>query len=181
MDPPKCREDVALIAAFSLRSCEEGYEGDAIDRAKSPWSVASRREVVPTIDGSRSPITRSPTPFGHTGIYGTVHHKNLALGVLPIDREETRTWLANTGSLSMNTVGKFPRAVARSMAIRCNRLHVNFGKKPAFGLSAGTSCWSAISPIRCPMNVRWCFWPGTCLKVKPRRSPRKNWRFARCR
>jgi len=87
MDPPKCREDVALIAAFSLRSCEEGAtkEMQLIER-RGPWSVASRREVYDNrwIKVTHHEVT---TPSGTPGIYGTVHHKNLALGVLPIDRE----------------------------------------------------------------------------------------------
>ena len=53
---------------------------------RGPWSVASRREVY---DNRWIEVTHHEvvTPSGTPGIYGTVHYKNLALGVLPIDRE----------------------------------------------------------------------------------------------
>ncbi len=53
---------------------------------RGPWSVASKREVY---DNRWIKVTHHEvvTPSGTPGIYGTVHYKNLALGVLPIDRE----------------------------------------------------------------------------------------------
>ena len=53
---------------------------------RGPWSVASRREVYGNrwIEVVHHEVV---TPSGTPGIYGTVHYKNLALGVLPIDRE----------------------------------------------------------------------------------------------
>jgi 8-oxo-dGTP pyrophosphatase MutT (NUDIX family) len=53
---------------------------------RGPWSIASKREVY---DNRWIKVTHHEvvTPSGTPGIYGTVHYKNLALGVLPIDRE----------------------------------------------------------------------------------------------
>ena len=53
---------------------------------RGPWGIASKREVY---DNRWIKVTHHEvvTPSGTPGIYGTVHYKNLALGVLPIDRE----------------------------------------------------------------------------------------------
>ena len=53
---------------------------------RGPWSIASRREVY---DNRWIQVTHHEVvmPSGTPGIYGTVHYKNLALGVLPIDAE----------------------------------------------------------------------------------------------
>ncbi|MEM1322188.1 MAG: NUDIX hydrolase [Bacteroidota bacterium] len=44
----------------------------------NPWIKISHREVL--------------TPAGTDGIYGVVHFKNLAIGILPLD-EDNNTWL----------------------------------------------------------------------------------------
>ncbi len=44
----------------------------------NPWISISHREVL--------------TPTGTDGIYGVVHFKNLAIGILPLD-EDNNTWL----------------------------------------------------------------------------------------
>ena len=44
----------------------------------NPWIQVTHREVV--------------TPAGTDGIYGLVHFKNLAIGIVPLDEEEN-TWL----------------------------------------------------------------------------------------
>ncbi len=44
----------------------------------NPWIQLSHREVI--------------NPSGNSGIYGVVHFKNLAVGVIPLD-EEMNTWL----------------------------------------------------------------------------------------
>lgn len=44
----------------------------------NPWIQVSHHDVI--------------TPIGKPGIYGVVHFKNLAVGVLPLD-EERNTWL----------------------------------------------------------------------------------------
>ncbi|MCB9293719.1 MAG: NUDIX hydrolase [Lewinellaceae bacterium] len=44
----------------------------------NPWIQVTHREVV--------------TPTGTDGIYGLVHFKNLAIGIVPLDEEEN-TWL----------------------------------------------------------------------------------------
>ncbi|OJU45109.1 MAG: DNA mismatch repair protein MutT [Alphaproteobacteria bacterium 65-37] len=53
---------------------------------RGPWGIASKREIY---DNRWIRVTHHEvvTPSGTSGIYGTVHYKNLALGVLPIDRE----------------------------------------------------------------------------------------------
>lgn len=56
------------------------------DDAKSPWKTLSSRTVYdnPWIRVSEDQVTR---PDGLPGIYGVVHFKNLAIGVIAIDAE----------------------------------------------------------------------------------------------
>lgn len=56
-----------------------------------PWITHQKREVYsnPWISVSESRVT---TPTGTPGIYGVVHYKNRAVGVIPID-DENHTWL----------------------------------------------------------------------------------------
>lgn len=62
------------------------------DRDRSSQWKTRRREVVytnPWIEVSHSDVE---TPTGTDGVYGVVHFKNLAVGIIPID-EEDHTWL----------------------------------------------------------------------------------------
>lgn len=54
---------------------------------ENPWIQVSHEEVV--------------TPKGTDGIYGVVHFKNTAIGVLPID-EEGNTWLVKQSRYTLN-------------------------------------------------------------------------------
>jgi 8-oxo-dGTP pyrophosphatase MutT (NUDIX family) len=58
---------------------------------KNPWTVLNER---PVYDNKWIRVTEYDVlnPAGGKGIYGTVHFKNLAIGVLPLD-EEGYTWL----------------------------------------------------------------------------------------
>lgn len=54
---------------------------------ENPWISVSHREVV--------------TPAGTDGIYGVVHFKNQAIGVVPIDNQGN-TWLVKQSRYSLN-------------------------------------------------------------------------------
>lgn len=58
---------------------------------KSPWTTHSIRKVYenPWIEVTHHEVT---TPGGSPGVYGKVHFKNIAVGVVPID-EAGNTWL----------------------------------------------------------------------------------------
>lgn len=58
---------------------------------KSPWTTHSIRQAYenPWIEVTHHEVT---TPGGSPGIYGKVHFKNIAVGVVPID-EGGNTWL----------------------------------------------------------------------------------------
>lgn len=58
---------------------------------KNPWSKISSKRIYdnPWISVNEDQVVN---PSGSSGIYGTVHFKNKALGVIPID-EEGNTWL----------------------------------------------------------------------------------------
>lgn len=54
---------------------------------ENPWISVSHNEVI--------------TPKGTDGIYGVVHFKNIAIGVVPID-EEGNTWLVKQSRYSLD-------------------------------------------------------------------------------
>ena len=53
----------------------------------NPWIAVTHREVT--------------TPGGHPGIYGMVHFKNLAIGIVPLD-EEQHIWLVGQFRYPLN-------------------------------------------------------------------------------
>lgn len=57
-----------------------------MDEAKNPWRVLSRA-IRYENDWVRVDHHEVVTPAGGTGVYGTVHFKNIATGVVPIDGE----------------------------------------------------------------------------------------------
>ena len=61
------------------------------DDRSNPWITHSTRQVYenPWISVSENKVTN---PGGGPGIYGVVHFKNRAIGVIPVD-EEGNTWL----------------------------------------------------------------------------------------
>lgn len=58
---------------------------------QNPWQTHSRRIVYdnPWIQVTHREVTN---PSGNPGIYGVVHFKNLAVGIIPVD-EHGNTWL----------------------------------------------------------------------------------------
>ena len=58
---------------------------------KNPWATRSIQQVY---DNAWIQVTHREvtTPTGTDGIYGLVHFKNLAIGIVPLDEEEN-TWL----------------------------------------------------------------------------------------
>src|SRR6478752_6290007 len=54
---------------------------------ENPWIKISHEEVI--------------TPKGTDGIYGVVHFKNIAIGVVPID-DEGNTWLVKQSRYTLN-------------------------------------------------------------------------------
>ena len=56
-------------------------------QARGPWNIVSTREAY---DNLWIRVTHHEviTPSGDAGIYGTVHFKNTAIGIVPVDAEE---------------------------------------------------------------------------------------------
>jgi 8-oxo-dGTP pyrophosphatase MutT (NUDIX family) len=67
------------IGGWKTKSTRVAYE--------NPWIKVSHEEVI--------------TPKGTDGIYGVVHFKNTAIGVVPID-EEGNTWLVKQSRYALN-------------------------------------------------------------------------------
>lgn len=61
------------------------------EKQHNPWKTISKERVYDNkwINVSHAEVI---TPTGTNGIYGTVHFKNIAIGIIPID-EEGNTWL----------------------------------------------------------------------------------------
>ena len=57
-------------------------------RYETPWIRVTHHDIL--------------DPSGREGIYGTVHFKNLAIGVVPLD-DELNTWIAITRSVFYNS------------------------------------------------------------------------------
>jgi len=66
-------------------------EFKTIDMTKNPWQTKNSKEAYdnPWINVTHREVIN---PSGGDGIYGVVHFKNLAIGVVPLD-EELNTWL----------------------------------------------------------------------------------------
>jgi 8-oxo-dGTP pyrophosphatase MutT (NUDIX family) len=71
-----------------------------MNESHNPWTILSERSVY---DNKWIGITEFDVinPGGGKGIYGKVHFKNLAIGVLPLD-EELNTWLIGQYRFTLN-------------------------------------------------------------------------------
>ncbi|MDF1824559.1 MAG: NUDIX hydrolase [Verrucomicrobiales bacterium] len=71
------------------------------DSTKNPWITHETRPVYenPWIKVDESKVTN---PGGGEGIYGVVHFKNRAIGVVPID-DEGNTWLVGQYRYTLNS------------------------------------------------------------------------------
>lgn len=69
--------------------------------SENPWTTHSTRVVYenPWIRVTESAVTN---PSGNPGIYGVVHFRNRAIGVLPID-DEGHTWLVGQYRYTLNS------------------------------------------------------------------------------
>ena len=72
----------------------------AADEFLNPWTIVNERTVY---DNKWIGVTEYDVlnPSGGKGIYGKVHFKNLAVGVLPLD-EELNTWLVGQYRFPLN-------------------------------------------------------------------------------
>ena len=61
------------------------------DEQKNPWTILGQKELYdnPWINVTEYDVIN---PKGGKGIYGKVHFKNLAIGIIPLD-EELNTYL----------------------------------------------------------------------------------------
>ena len=71
-----------------------------IDESKNPWTTNSKEIVY---DNNQITVTHENviTPSGTAGIYGKVHIKNYAIGIVPID-EHGNTWLVGQYRYPLN-------------------------------------------------------------------------------
>lgn len=109
----------------------------------NPWISVSHHDVI--------------TPSGNPGLYGKVHFKNIAVGVIPYD--------ASTGQLYL--VRQF-RIVLNQQSLEIPEGGCLIGKRPLSeakrelkeetGIVAKRwkSCWTCICPIPLQMNGRSC-------------------------
>jgi 8-oxo-dGTP pyrophosphatase MutT (NUDIX family) len=78
--------------------------GDIFDRMhhseENPWQITSEKQVYdnPWIGLTEYQVIN---PSGNPGIYGKVHFKNLAIGVIPLD-DDMNTWLVGQFRFALN-------------------------------------------------------------------------------
>ena len=80
-------EGVCYVLVLSDNGAIESREGARMTVEKrGPWTILSKRS---TYDNRWISVTHHEviTPAGETGIYGTVHYKNLAIGIVPVDQD----------------------------------------------------------------------------------------------
>jgi 8-oxo-dGTP pyrophosphatase MutT (NUDIX family) len=67
---------------------------------QNPWKITSEKEIY---DNPWINLTeyRVINPAGNPGIYGKIHYKNLAIGILPLD-EELNTYLVGQYRFALN-------------------------------------------------------------------------------
>jgi 8-oxo-dGTP pyrophosphatase MutT (NUDIX family) len=67
---------------------------------RGPWSIVSAREAY---DNRWIRVTHHDviTPSGDAGIYGTIHYKNRALGIVPVDAQQ-HTYLVGQYRFALN-------------------------------------------------------------------------------
>ena len=71
-----------------------------MDETKNPWKTLSNEVVYdnPWIEVSHRDVIN---PSGNEGIYGKVHYKNKAVGVIPLD-EDKNTWIVGQYRYTLN-------------------------------------------------------------------------------
>ena len=67
---------------------------------ENPWKITSEKNIYdnPWINVTEYQVIN---PSGNPGIYGKVHFKNIAIGILPLD-DELKTYLVGQYSFAMN-------------------------------------------------------------------------------
>lgn len=76
------------------------YQSTTEMTSENPWQTLSNQEVYhnPWIQVTHREVI---TPAGTPGIYGVVHFKNIAIGILPLD-EQLNTWLVGQFRYALN-------------------------------------------------------------------------------
>jgi 8-oxo-dGTP pyrophosphatase MutT (NUDIX family) len=71
-----------------------------MNEARSPWTILSEKPVYdnPWINVTEYDVIN---PSGGKGIYGKVHFKNRAIGIIPLD-DELNTWLVGQFRFTLN-------------------------------------------------------------------------------
>jgi 8-oxo-dGTP pyrophosphatase MutT (NUDIX family) len=71
-----------------------------MEEQKNPWSILGQKEIYdnPWINVTEYDVLN---PSGGKGIYGKVHFKNLAIGIIPLD-EEMNTYLVGQYRFTLN-------------------------------------------------------------------------------
>ncbi len=86
-----------------IRTVQDSHKGEAVERGEKvgPWRRLDTKTVY---DNPWIRITHENvrTPAGTEGIYGVVHFKSRAIGIVPVD-DENHTWLVRQFRYTLNT------------------------------------------------------------------------------
>ena len=71
-----------------------------MDEQQNPWTIKSEKSIYdnPWISLTEYDVLN---PSGGKGIYGKVHFKNKAIGIIPLD-DEMNTWLVGQYRFTLN-------------------------------------------------------------------------------
>jgi 8-oxo-dGTP pyrophosphatase MutT (NUDIX family) len=129
---------------------------------RGPWSIVSAREAY---DNRWIRVTHHDvvTPSGDPGIYGTIHYKNRALGIVPVDAQQ-HTYLVGQyrfaldaysweipeggGPLDVDFLESAKRELLEEMGLRARRWHKLFESD----LSNSVNDESAIAFLACHLE-----------------------------
>jgi 8-oxo-dGTP pyrophosphatase MutT (NUDIX family) len=77
-----------------------GSESESDPESTNPWTTVASRAIYenPWISVREDQVIR---PDGHPGIYGVVHYKNKAIGVVPVD-DDGHVWLVGQYRYPLN-------------------------------------------------------------------------------
>ncbi len=119
-----------------------------------PWQRLNRRVVYENewITVYDDEVVR---PDGEAGVYGVVHPKFLAVGIVALDADERVSSWVSTGTRSISSRGASLEEVSRSTRIPSRERSVSSRRKPAVPRPRGTSSHVSPSRTRSPMAEAW--------------------------
>ena len=152
------------------RSAATSYDG-RVNPRDNPWRRRSRKLVYENawIEVLHDEVTR---PDGEAGIYGVVHFRHLAVGVVPLDAETDRVLLVGQFRYVLDRYSwEIPEGGAGldEEPLEAGAPGASWPKRRATPAAPGASCAGPTSPTRSATRARSSLRPRTWWQARPRR------------